>query len=656
MGEPSRKPSQNPTTHLPITQDIFIDIEPSPKPEDLSLSSTIPPGQTTPTNAVSWSTQIQKQKKKPSDYESDRVNKYAKYFRENEILPIPELVQAVEPKTLSFVVTDIKTRRLASLNKEKFEETLKSAGIPGKYICRRSFATWDVLLPTEELAKKLATNNIKTKYFRLQPEYLGKRHIKVTVCNASMQLNGDVLAAYLSTYGGVEEYTLITSAHGTAYGDYVFTMILDRGGFHSIPHTITYRDTTMMVVVEGRKPLCWNCKKLGHFSRSCPQKTTITGPKTTSTTSDTINAKTTTTTTTTTTDTASTNSNPETGVQPEKEEGWTLAKGNKKKSSPTKPTTTITTTIAAAPATTQTPNKKKTKNQQEEMETTFNLKRRRDSGDSDKDGEKKQCKNLPTTPKPKKQQPQPEKQPLPIQPQKPTEKTPRPTPIIQNNPQRPAHIPHSPAQHTPKESPLLPTLPSLSPITTPKIFSRSRSVNRIGPSPSSSPTHTRTHSETNQIRKPLIGITLCKEPDPSKITDHQLKTLLKPLFSFKSINEKNISNPYLFRDATKVTTFVRTAGNRTRELWRFIQEASCADLRLAELDHSSLKKMLPFCSGRVPILVHPSFYRSLKLRYPMDVGGITRDDRVSTELGTGSLRQAVGILTPKDFRPVVDTE
>ena len=290
------------------------------------------------------------------------------------------------------------------------------------------------------------------------------------------------------------------------------------------------------------------------------------------------------------------------------------------------------------------------------METTFNLKRRRDSGDSDKDGEKKQCKNLPTTPKPKKQQPQPEKQPLPIQPQKPTEKTPRPTPIIQNNPQRPAHIPHSPAQHTPKESLLLPTLPSLSPITTPKIFSRSRSVNRIGPSPSSSPTHTRTHSETNQIRKPLIGIPLCKEPDPSKITDHQLKTLLKPLFSLKSINEKNISNPYLFRDAAKVTTFVRTAGNRTRELWRFIQEASCADLRLAELDHSSLKKMLPFCSGRVPILVHPSFYRSLKLRYPMDVGGITRDDRVSTELGTGSLRQVVGILTPKDFRPVVDTE
>ena len=40
----------------------------------------------------------------------------------------------------------------------------------------------------------------------------------------------------------------------------------------------------------------------------------------------------------------------------------------------------------------------------------------------------------------------------------------------------------------------------------------------------------------------------------------------------------------------------------------------------------------------------------------MDVGGITRDDRVSTELGTGSLRQAVGILTPKDFQPIVASE
>ena len=647
MGETSRIPNE-----MNLSQDIFINTEPSPKPEDLSLSSSaIQPAQKPPATPVSWSSQLQKKKKTPEDYENDRVRKYAKYFKENEILPIPELVEAVEPKTLSFVVTDLRTRRLAGLKKESFEELLQTAGIPGKYFYRRSFATWDVLLPSEEIAKKLSTQNITTKYFRLQPEYRGKRRIKVTVCNVSMQLNGDVIAAYLSSYGGVEDYMQIKSAHGTAYSDFLFTMILDRGGFNTIPHIISYRDTTMTVIVEGRKPLCWYCKQLGHFSRSCPQKATIATNKTTTTANDTTNTTTKTTTTTTTTTAAKKNTNTETGVQPDKEEGWTLVKGGKKKKTSPIKTTETTKISAAAPANTETPIKKKKK--PEEMETSYNLKRRRDSGDSDKDGEKKQC-----TPKPRKQQPQIEKpqQAMPTQPQKPTEKTQGPSPIIQNNPQRPAQILHSPAQHIQKEPPLLPILPSLSPITTPKMFSRSRSVNRIGQSPSPSPTQTRTHSVTNEVRKPLIEITLCSEPDPSKITDHQLKTILKPLFSFKSINEKSIANPYLFRDAAKVTTFVRAAGTRTRELWRFIQEASCANLRLAELEHPSLKKMLPFCSGRVPILVHPSFYRSLKLRYPMDVGGISRDDRVSTELGTSSLRQAVGILTPKDFRPVVDTE
>ena len=40
----------------------------------------------------------------------------------------------------------------------------------------------------------------------------------------------------------------------------------------------------------------------------------------------------------------------------------------------------------------------------------------------------------------------------------------------------------------------------------------------------------------------------------------------------------------------------------------------------------------------------------------LDVGGISRDGRDSTELCTGSLRQAVGILIPKDFRSVIVSE
>ena len=157
------------------------------------------------------------------------------------------------------------------------------------------------------------------------------------------------------------------------------------------------------------------------------------------------------------------------------------------------------------------------------METSFNLKRREDSGDSDKVGEKKQCKNIPSTPKPKKQQQLEKQKPL------------QPMPL-----------------------------------------------------------------------QPLIGITLCPEPEPSKITDHQLKTILKPLSSIRTISNKNICNPYLFSDAAKVTTFVHMAGNRTRELWRFIQEASRVDLRLAELEHYSLKKCFLFVqAGSRFWLTHP---------------------------------------------------
>ena len=56
----------------------------------------------------------------------------------------------------------------------------------------------------------------------------------------------------------------------------------------------------------------------------------------------------------------------------------------------------------------------------------------------------------------------------------------------------------------------------------------------------------------------------------------------------------------------------------------------------------------------VPIYVHPSFYRSLK--YTMDVGGVCMDDWVTTELGTGSLKQASDIIIPEDFQTIVDTE
>ena len=119
-------------------------------PGTLETDSPIQPGQgEKPSSVGPWKTQ---QGKRPEDHEKDRMGKYAQYFKDNEILPIPEIIEKLEPRILSLVVSDLKTRRLVGLKKEGFEDLLRKAGVPCSYFCRRSFATWDVLLPTQEQA------------------------------------------------------------------------------------------------------------------------------------------------------------------------------------------------------------------------------------------------------------------------------------------------------------------------------------------------------------------------------------------------------------------------------------------------------------------------------------------------------------------------
>ena len=241
--------AEAPTSPVSSSPDIFKDQSPPSKPEERwpalsqpsSSASSIQPAQKVHSLPASWTTKI-----KPSRKNYTKIReKYEKYFQENRILPIPELVQEVQPKIISYIVTDLKTKRLAGIKKDTFEGLLKAADIPAKYYCRRSFATWDVLLPSEDLAAKLAGENIISKYFRQQPEYMGRRKIRITVCNVPIQLNEEVLAAYLIKHGEVEDITKAKSVNGTAHGDYIFTMCLDRGGFTAIPHVIEYENQIM---------------------------------------------------------------------------------------------------------------------------------------------------------------------------------------------------------------------------------------------------------------------------------------------------------------------------------------------------------------------------------------------------------------------------
>ena len=250
---------------------------------ETSQDSPIQPAQKSPT---AW----KGQQRGPEEHEKDRVGWFAKYFKGNEILPIPEIAEKIIPRVLSLVVSDLKTKRLVGLTKEVFEELLRKAGIPCQYFCHKSFATWDVLLPTEKQAAKTAESDIITKHFRLQPEYKGTRRLRVTVCNVPAIITGEVLAAYLSAYGNIEEFNLLRSPAGTAYGDYAFRLCLTRDGFKAIPETLICGDRQMMVMVEGRRPRYWGCKQVGHIAKFCPQRPENKEKASTSTTTTTKDA------------------------------------------------------------------------------------------------------------------------------------------------------------------------------------------------------------------------------------------------------------------------------------------------------------------------------------------------------------------------------
>ena len=78
---------------------------PIPAETQESQDSPIPPAQKSPT---AW----KGQQRGPEDHERDRLGKYAKYFKGNEILPIPEIAEKIIPRVLSLVVSDLKTKRL----------------------------------------------------------------------------------------------------------------------------------------------------------------------------------------------------------------------------------------------------------------------------------------------------------------------------------------------------------------------------------------------------------------------------------------------------------------------------------------------------------------------------------------------------------------
>ena len=96
------------------------------------------------------------------------------------------------------------------------------------------------------------------------------------------------------------------------------------------------------------------------------------------------------------------------------------------------------------------------------------------------------------------------------------------------------------------------------------------------------------------------------------VPDYQLRKTLKPLLDSEKIDEKRVCNPINFRSAAMVTTFVRSAGDRTRGIWKFLNTVCQTDLgmKLAELEHSSLKNVYLFVPGGFLFWFTPPFIGS----------------------------------------------
>ena len=138
-----------------------------------------------------------------------------------------------------------------------------------------------------------------------------------------------------------------------------------------------------------------------------------------------------------------------------------------------------------------------------------------------------------------------------------------------------------------------------------------------------------------------------------------MKKILHGLRKRKTFNKKNCEDPRNFPNARLVMTLIRTT-ERAR-VWDLIDHVKKAFPNIVMVDMGKdddklLRSVRNKISGRLPIYVHPSLYRSLKLMYPSDVGVIVRDRHVPHDHGHGNLGLHAGQLCLEDFEPVCDTE
>ena len=651
------------------------------------------------------------------DYSSPEMQaKHLPLIQGNHILTSPEIATSIVPRTLDFITRDLQSRRIVSLTDATFEAAMKAMGIPIRLFAKTGFGKWNILLPSEEEAKKYASKVYKytaadRRSYLFHPEYLGCRKTKIVVMGAPANVADDTLCVLFEKYGRVESFTRDDGPLGTPSGRCIFQVYLPLEKIAEVPSKVTTEFGELVVMVEGRQPTCWRCGRTGHLAKLCPL-----GRPTTEAAQKAQNAE---------RSAAVTDKNASSSIPGLSDPaGWQVKgakRNNKKVTKPSHPEVSAPTPVA-------------TKNRRvdlpEETPMDMSKSRKRTREEAGNAAVSQTVKKTPSTPSVKPSPcgtnvPAPSKgPPSPTKPKRKLKKatvlqpdletyvssTPvapaiTPSPIPEDSPDNPPEIPVSTTpltyHPTPNPDPIptpdppsippskpvpvpavvpdIPPVPPLVPVTPPdpspvadtvssgpntELFSFSDYLESEDDSGSSSTQEPGdSDHQVPRHKKPFpfqTGRNICK-------VDRRLKyewtaisrEALKPLLDFTSIGKgdsaKNVENPLLFRDAPSLITTVRVSkesGGRKPEVWTMLDAAQDAfsDLKLFEEEDPSLESLAARCRDRVPIYVHPSFYRALKLTYPYDVGGLVRDGRFTKIHARGIMARLVGVLSAADFQ------
>ena len=583
-------------------------------------------------------------------------------------IDLPKLKE-IETKMMSILLVDRKQKRVVRSNKDVVIKSLASLGVNVEQIVKGDgFALWDILLPSAEDCLNLLKRDLHTRDYTLRVEYLGRRRTRVAVYEVPSYVSGEVVGAFLMKYGDI-----VAFSNDRLRGEWRFDLMTDSTNFNAIPNYLDIDGRKAVpIIVTGRRPVCWRCDEIGHLAAACqkkfPDPAVITQstlpstsaeekgspvdppatwtPKIRSTTGAHLRPSTL---------KPASPSPQKVGKAPEKSaEDWNVVgKGGRK-------------VQIAGPRSSQAPKLADT-NIQGETALSYADKLRGGCASPGKDkfdAARKFLDNLKKKIGAEKKQTKPNKTVSGVTPPS-TPVSPKilkcppikSTPPKMTSPTRlPVTEPSSPYTPTQDEMDFLPLPPPV--LLLPPPDPPPHTAQKRHRSPSGGSSEEQPQKKEKKYRHKRGVHICCVDPDVLSTVklQHQALRELKVLQNYKMVQpgELNVEDPTNFPRAKKLLTVVRAGDQTSQQVWEMLKEANSAfdiSAPLAVWNDPHLKKLVSFCSGRVPVYMHPSLYRAIKLTFPRHVGGVSHDATINTVLGTDPMGPAVGVLDPCMFIP-----